>query len=242
MEFPLTLERINARDVELIQIADQAMSEAARRSGSWLICKPGCTQCCHGSFEITALDAHRLRRGLLDLTAADPGRAGRVRQRAVESFKRIAAELHNPKEPSEGHARSAVNQSDAASLAAKEVFGTESPQVDTAARLEVDVDDNDPCPALDPATGTCDLYEWRPMTCRVFGPPVRVEPEGIGVCELCFQGATEQQIAECLVDPDPDGMESEILTALEQMSGFHGPTSVAEALIAEGPAVEARRN
>ena len=29
------------------------------------------------------------------------------------------------------------------------------------------------CPALDPATGRCDVYAWRPMTCRVFGPPVR---------------------------------------------------------------------
>ena len=26
------------------------------------------------------------------------------------------------------------------------------------------------CPALDPATGRCDVYEWRPMTCRAFWP------------------------------------------------------------------------
>ncbi len=30
-----------------------------------------------------------------------------------------------------------------------------------------------PCPALDPATGHCDLYVHRPITCRTFGPPVR---------------------------------------------------------------------
>ena len=47
---------------------------------------------------------------------------------------------------------------------------------------------DEPCPVLDPETGNCELYESRPMTCRVFGPPVRSE-DGLGVCELCFQGA-----------------------------------------------------
>src|SRR5689334_20781689 len=28
------------------------------------------------------------------------------------------------------------------------------------------------CPALDPETGTCDLYAVRPITCRTFGPAV----------------------------------------------------------------------
>jgi Fe-S-cluster containining protein len=54
------------------------------------------------------------------------------------------------------------------------------------------------CPALDPATGLCDLYEWRPMTCRVFGPPVRMgDGEALGCCELCFVGASEEEIAAC---------------------------------------------
>jgi len=30
-----------------------------------------------------------------------------------------------------------------------------------------------PYPALDPVTGTCDLYELRPIICRTYGPPVR---------------------------------------------------------------------
>ena len=32
------------------------------------------------------------------------------------------------------------------------------------------------------------------MTCRVFGPPVRNEGGGLGVGELCFHGATAEQI------------------------------------------------
>ena len=45
------------------------------------------------------------------------------------------------------------------------------------------------CPALDPESGHCGVYAGRPMTCRVFGPPVRNEGGALGHCELCFQGA-----------------------------------------------------
>jgi Fe-S-cluster containining protein len=57
------------------------------------------------------------------------------------------------------------------------------------------------CPALDPATGTCDLYDARPITCRTFGPAVKTDG-AIATCELCFAGASEEQIAECVVEVD----------------------------------------
>jgi len=40
---------------------DAAMAEATRLSGSWLVCKAGCAECCLGPFPITQLDARRLR-------------------------------------------------------------------------------------------------------------------------------------------------------------------------------------
>ena len=43
------------------------------------------------------------------------------------------------------------------------------------------------------------------MTCRVFGPPVRSE-DGLGVCELCFHGASEKEIAACEMSPDPNDL------------------------------------
>jgi Fe-S-cluster containining protein len=82
------------------------------------------------------------------------------------------------------------------------------------------------CPALDPETGTCDLYESRPMTCRVFGPPVQSEG-GLGVCELCFQGATNEEIAACEMRPDPDDLESTLLEEVESANGVRGNTVVA---------------
>jgi Fe-S-cluster containining protein len=88
---------------------------------------------------------------------------------------------------------------------------------------------DEPCPALDPTTGTCDLYASRPVACRAFGPPVRSEG-GLGVCELCFHGATEQQIAACEMEVDPDDLESKILLEIEQRSQLTGDTIVAFAL------------
>jgi len=84
----------------------------------------------------------------------------------------------------------------------------------------------EPCPALDPETGLCELYGARPMTCRVFGPPVRSE-DGLGVCELCFRGATDAEIAACEMNPDPDDLESALIAELEKATGARGRTIVA---------------
>ena len=64
------------------------------------------------------------------------------------------------------------------------------------------------------------------MTCRVFGPPVRSE-DGLGVCELCFQSATDKEIAACEMKPDPDDLESALLDKLEKATGTHGNTIIA---------------
>jgi Fe-S-cluster containining protein len=97
-----------------------------------------------------------------------------------------------------------------------------------------------PCPALDPATGRCDVYAWRPMTCRVFGPPVRAtDPdsaeaggnEGLGHCELCFVGATPEQVAACEM-PVPHELEAELIDETCSENGTTAETIVPFALIA----------
>jgi Fe-S-cluster containining protein len=58
------------------------------------------------------------------------------------------------------------------------------------------------CPVLDPANGTCDLYDARPITCRTFGPAVKTSDGAVATCELCFKGASEDRIAACAVEID----------------------------------------
>ncbi|MGA8441626.1 MAG: YkgJ family cysteine cluster protein [Candidatus Sulfotelmatobacter sp.] len=189
-------------DHALIQIVDAALADATRRSGAWLVCRPGCTQCCIGAFPINQLDAARLRKGLDDLEMRAPLRAERVRNRARDSVARLSSDF--PGDPATGLLREGIDASEAFSDFANE----------------------EPCPALDPATGNCELYEARPMTCRVFGPPVRSE-DGLGVCELCFDGATNEEIAACEMKPDPDGLESGLLEELETFTGTSGNTIIA---------------
>jgi Fe-S-cluster containining protein len=162
------------------------MAEAVRRSGSWIACRPGCFECCIGPFPITMLDADRLREGLAELTRTEPARAARVRARAAEYLARL------PQFP--GDRATGVL--------------SEGPEAEDAfAALAED----EPCPALDPGSGTCDLYSARPVTCRVFGPAVRGEGGVLGVCELCYHGATAEQIDECAVEVDTAELESELL-------------------------------
>ena len=193
------------RDQKLIQIVDAALADITRRSGEWLVCRKGCTQCCIGVFSINQLDAMRLRRGLAELEKSDPARAARVRQRARESVARLGPEF--PGDPLSG----ILDEAQAA-----------------AERFENFAND-EPCPVLDPITGGCELYDSRPMTCRVFGPPVRSE-DGLCVCELCFQGASEEEIAACEMTPDPEDLESRLLEHLEINLEKRGNTIVAFAL------------
>ncbi len=197
-----------AADQQLVQIVDAALAGAAHKSGEWLVCRPGCTQCCIGPFPISQLDAARLRQGLVELGADDPQRAIRVRDRARDSVARLSPGF--PGDPTTG-----ILAEDA----------------EAEARF-ADFADDEPCPALDPATGMCDLYAARPMTCRTFGPPVRSGPEGgLGVCELCYHGASDEEIAACEMKPDPDNLESALLHDLERSTGLRGTTIVAFALL-----------
>ena len=188
-------------DQALVQIVDSALADTARRSGKWLACRPGCTQCCVGVFAINQLDAVRLRQGLANLDKAAPERANRVRRRAHESRSRLSRDF--PGNP---------------------ITGVLDEDPDAEGRFAEFAND-EPCPALDPDTGLCDLYEARPMTCRVFGSPVQSE-DGLGVCELCFQGATDEEIAACEMNPDPEDMETALLRKLEKASGTRGQTIV----------------
>ena len=195
-----------SRDQQLVQIVDAALADTARRSGEWLVCRPGCTQCCIGAFAISQLDAERLRSGLQKLEEDDLERAARLLQRVRLSVSRIAAEFP-------GNTQTGILDD---SPEAQECFA--------------DFANDEPCPVLDPETGMCDLYSARPMTCRVFGPPVRSE-DGLGVCELCYHGATEEEIAACEMHLETDALEATLTTQVETSIGRYGNTIVAFALV-----------
>ncbi len=196
-----------AADSQLVQIVDAALAEAAMRAGALLVCKLGCTQCCHGAFAINELDALRLGAGMEKLRIENPSLAADIQRRAIAWIDEFGLDF--PGDPLTGK----LGDTDADRERFEE-FANEAA-----------------CPALDPSTGRCDVYEWRPMTCRVFGPPVRMEAESdqtsaLGHCELCFSGATEAQVAACEM-PIPHELEQELLDGISAK----GETVVAFALL-----------
>jgi Fe-S-cluster containining protein len=199
-----------AGDSELVQIVDAALADAARQAGEWLVCRLGCTQCCYGAFAISELDVLRLQAGMEALRSAEPDLAAEIERRARGWIAEYGAGFP-------GDAETGLLGNSAEERERFEEFANEAA-----------------CPALDPATGRCDVYAWRPMTCRVFGPPVRMDAQmgemgeglALGHCELCFVGASEGEVARCEMAV-PHELEAGLLHEIDA----GGETLVAFALL-----------
>ena len=190
-------------DAELIQITDAALSDSYARAGHWMACKPGCHQCCVGVFPISTLDAARLREAL---SIVEPTTAAHIRRRASEARVRLSRDFPG---------------------------NTASGQLFTEPHHEGIFDDfanDEPCPVLDPLTGTCDLYAARPMACRTFGPPMPNDEGGLAVCELCFVEAPPSEVARCAVDAGFLDVEAVAISEHESHTDALGLTLIAFAL------------
>jgi Fe-S-cluster containining protein len=196
----------NPEPQSLIQIVDAALADSVLRSGPHLVCKPGCSQCCIGVFPIAHEDAARLREGLKILATTDPAKAAQIRNRVADSLIRL-----DPWFPGDLHT-GILNEDYEAAILFEEFANDE------------------PCPVLDLETGTCDLYEHRPVLCRTFGPPMRTEERNLATCELCYIHATTEEIAACELDPAIPEQEEASNEAYNAAHGLHGQTLVAYAL------------
>lgn len=194
-----------ARDSELLRILDNALQDSCSRGRGWLACRPGCSSCCHGVFRISALDALRLRQALDSL----PDRA---QAEAICARARAFAAVLAPSFPGDAVTGLLHEQDES-----WERFA-DLPEADAA------------CPVLDPASGRCELYAARPLTCRIFGPPVRGE-DGIGMCELCYVGAPEAEVLAGELHLAHGHLEQELDRELAAR-GITGETIIPWALLA----------
>ncbi|MEW6543788.1 MAG: YkgJ family cysteine cluster protein [Nitrospirota bacterium] len=122
-----------------------------------LPCGRGCSQCCIGPFAITLVDAAELQRGLASL--AESVRRG-IRAQASRQVSTIEAEFPRLRE---------------------------SPFLDEWSEADLDVlverFAHLPCPALAP-DGSCRIYAFRPVTCRMMGIPVEADGLVEGACSV----------------------------------------------------------
>jgi Fe-S-cluster containining protein len=196
-----SIDRVDARDDALVEEVDAVMQRAARQAGDRWRCGPGRTDCCIGPFPIDRLDARRLARGMAALERDDPQRAQAVRERAAAAVELLEEDF--PGDPRTGILNGDID----------ELLDSCDWHEDLA------------CPALDPRSGLCELYRWRPLVCRTFGPPLRVHDETWKACPYCFSGRTPR------VELDPENRFGELCAGVERATGVAGETFIAFALL-----------
>ena len=120
-------------------------------------CQRGCARCCIGPFAITTLDEHALQHGLAMLPPSD-------RRDIREQARRQTA---------------AMEQAFPRLIESPSLAGWRDDEVDRVLERFAEL----PCPALD-HDGTCRVYSFRPVTCRMMGIPI--EENGLihGACEV----------------------------------------------------------
>ena len=116
--------------------------EVAREATGVIPCRPGCSACCHGPFDITVADVELLREGVAALAPAD----------RAEVVAQAGALLSAMK----------ILESGWAPPYAVADLGEE--RFDAMIERFADV----PCPLLDEA-GVCRVYRHRPLVCRLIG-------------------------------------------------------------------------
>jgi len=199
-------ESVERMDERLLKVLADGFEAAARRAGPWLVCRSGCSECCHGPFPITRLDASRLRREFETLRISRPGQASTIDRRAREAVAALDAGF--PGEHASG--RLVVDEE----------------TLDRFFERHASM----PCPALDPGSGRCELYAARPVACRTYGPPLRFGAEEAPACRLCFQGADATTVEHCRYEPDPAALEDGLLSRLGVRAGEEWETLIAFAL------------
>ena len=122
-----------------------------------LPCRHGCSACCWGPFGVTALDVAELQRGLASL---DP-----TVRRGIEERARAHRTVLEANHPQLRESPFLDNWSDADRDVVAERF------------------DELPCPALD-TDGSCLVYAFRPVTCRMMGIPTESGGLVEGACEV----------------------------------------------------------
>jgi Fe-S-cluster containining protein len=180
------MEDLLKRYGELLREVDRWFGGCIQRHGEQIVCHRGCSACCRGLFDITALDALYLRSGIDTLPAAVQQS---LRLKATERLASLTACNPSFVEP---WILNHIPEENWEELMPEE--------------------DETPCLLL-AEDGSCLAYEQRPMTCRLNGIPL-LDTSGEALmdewCTLNFIGADVERL-EDLRHPFLDLFAQELL-------------------------------
>jgi len=144
-----SLEPIFARYELLCAEADRLFEQVRRLHPDCVTCVAGCSDCCHAVFDLPLVEALYLNRKFRQTTEFGARHSAIIN--AAGDADRLAARVKRElyKIAKDGHTRQVMED---------------------AARTRIR------CPLLD-GEDRCRLYEYRPVTCRLYGVPVAIAGE-----------------------------------------------------------------
>ena len=153
----LSLEPIFARYEQLCAEADKLFEQVRRQHPDCVTCSLGCSDCCHAMFDLPLVEALYLNRKFGQSIAFGPQHSAIIN--AAGDVDRLATRVKRAlyKASQDGNTRQVMED---------------------AARTRIR------CPLLD-AEDRCQLYAYRPVTCRLYGVPVAIA----GEAHVCGKGA-----------------------------------------------------
>lgn len=139
------LDKILQDYAALLSSVDRWFARSMAAAGDAVVCSKGCSDCCRGLFDITLLDACLLKRGFELLPAPDRDRSAAKARARIGALQAVRPDLVHP-------------------------YLLNIWPEDEWEELMPDEDET-PCPLLG-EDGTCLVYDYRPMTCRLHGLPL----------------------------------------------------------------------
>jgi Fe-S-cluster containining protein len=149
-ESVMNLEPFFKKYEALLKTADDIFSKVKTEYPEEVKCKQGCADCCYALFDLTLIEALYIKHHF------DTCFEGLERERKIEVANKIDRMLYKLK-------RKAYKDLEAGKEEA-EIFRD-------LAEKKV------PCPLLN-EENTCALYEYRPLTCRLYGIPTSIAGKG----------------------------------------------------------------
>jgi len=131
-------------------MADQVFEKVREKHPEGVRCKIGCADCCHALFDLTLIEALYINHHFnLKFSGSD-------RERLLEKANRADRSIYKLK---------------------RKAYQDAASGKDEAAVLEDLAEKRERCPLLDDKE-LCELYEYRPITCRVYGVPTAIGGKG----------------------------------------------------------------
>lgn len=159
----LPVEKYFKRYEGLVKLVDEAFERVKTQYGDCVKCTSGCSDCCFAIFDLTFIEALYINHHFNKKYIG-----GSQRHEMFERANRADRKLYKLKK--KAHEESVEGRDEIS------IIGDMSLE-----RVR--------CPLLNP-DNNCDLYEYRPIACRVYGIPT----SAMGVSHTCGKSAFEQGV------------------------------------------------